>query len=159
MPSDPSAGQAARRLVLEDFIPYRLSITSNLVSGGIASAYEALFGLSIPEWRLITVIAEAGAITQQQLCGKTRMDKVTVSRAAIALTGRKLLARLVNPTDKRSHMLRLTRQGERLYAEVAPKALELERRIFGGFTEAELAGFLAMLRRVDEAALRLLDAR
>jgi DNA-binding MarR family transcriptional regulator len=153
MPCD----QAAPRLVLEDFIPYRLSITSNLVSFGIASAYEALFGLSIPEWRLITVTAEAGAITQQQLCGKTRMDKVTVSRAAIALAGRMLLARGANPVDKRSHLLRLTADGERLYAEVAPKALELERRIFGGFTQAELAGFVGMLRRIDEAALKLVE--
>jgi DNA-binding MarR family transcriptional regulator len=157
MPLDQPPSQAGRRLVLEEFIPYRLSIASNLVSSGIASAYVALFGLSIPEWRVITVIAEAGAITQQQICGKTCMDKVTVSRAAIALTTRKLLARADNPFDKRSHLLRLTAQGERLYADVAPKALELEQRIFGEFTEAELAEFVGMLQRIAEAALRLVD--
>ena len=45
-------------LVLDDFIPYRLSVTSNLVSDGIARTYEALFGLTIAEWRLVAVIAE-----------------------------------------------------------------------------------------------------
>ena len=72
-------------LRLDAFIPYRLSVTSNLVSETIASAYQALFGLSIPEWRLIAVIAEDEGATQQQVGRRTRMDKVTVSRATIAL--------------------------------------------------------------------------
>ncbi len=46
------------RLRLDAFVPFRLSYTSNLVSDRIAKTYEALFGLSIPEWRLVAVIAE-----------------------------------------------------------------------------------------------------
>ena len=84
--ADPCpASSPAPSLVLADFIPYRLSVTSNLVSDSIARTYEALFGLTIPEWRLIAVIAETGGITQQAIGRATRMDKVTVSRAAIAL--------------------------------------------------------------------------
>ena len=136
-------------LVLDDFLPYRLSITSNLVSEAIASSYEALFGLSIPEWRLIAVIAECAGITQQAIGVRTGMDKVTVSRAAIALAGRGLIERAPNPHDRRSHLLILTEPGRNLYAQVAPKALELEARIFGSFDPAELAAFVAMLRRID----------
>ncbi|MDA4836162.1 MarR family transcriptional regulator, partial [Enterobacter hormaechei] len=98
---------AEPRLVLDEFLPFRLSVTSNLVSGLIARAYQSLFGLSIPEWRLITVVAESGAITQQAIGARTRMDKVTVSRAAIALGERGLLARQGNPEDRRSHLLDL----------------------------------------------------
>jgi DNA-binding MarR family transcriptional regulator len=83
------------------------------------------------------------------------MDKVTVSRAAIALTDRGLLERAPNPDDKRSHLLRLSAAGRELHAAVAPKALELERVIFANFTQAELDGFTAMLRRIDAAALDL----
>jgi DNA-binding MarR family transcriptional regulator len=79
---------AAKRLALDDFIPYRLSVTSNLVSDSIARTYESLFGLTIPEWRLVAVIAETGGVTQQAIGAKTLMDKVTVSRAAIALVDR-----------------------------------------------------------------------
>ena len=142
----------ADRLQLDDFLPYRLSITSNLVSDRIARTYEALFGLSIPEWRLVAVIAETGAITQAELGERTRMDKVTVSRAAIALTGRGLLARAPNESDRRSHHLSLTREGQALYEAVAPKALAMERALFARFSAAELAAFTAMLRRIDEAA-------
>lgn len=140
-------------LQLDRFLPFRLSITSNLVSDRIARAYQSLFGLSIPEWRLIAVIAEADGITQQAIGERTRMDKVTVSRAAIALVERGLLARAPNPGDKRSHHLSLTDEGRDLYASVAPKALELESKIFARFTRAELDRFVAMLRRIDTAAL------
>lgn len=142
-----------RPLILNEFIPYRLSVTSNVVSDIIAGAYEALFGLRIPEWRLIAVLGEDGALTQQQICARTRMDKVTVSRAAIALADRGLVARTAHRADRRSHLLALTGQGRALYADVAPKALELEGRIFQGFGEEELAGFMTMLRRVEAAAL------
>ena len=141
-------------LVLDDFIPYRLSVTSNLVSDAIARTYEALFGLTIPEWRVIAVVAEQGGVTQAAVGARTRMDKVTVSRAARALAGRGLLER-GNHADGRSHGLTLSAAGQELYAQVAPKALELERRIFAGFGSKELERFVATLRRIEAVTLRL----
>jgi DNA-binding MarR family transcriptional regulator len=143
------------RLVLDDFIPYRLSVTSNLVSDSIARAYHALFGLTIPEWRMVAVIAESGGITQQAIGARTLMDKVTVSRAAIALVDRGLLARRGNPEDRRSHLLDLSDAGRDLYAAVAPKALDLEARIFSAFAPDEVAQFKAMLRRIEAVAFAL----
>jgi DNA-binding MarR family transcriptional regulator len=142
-------------LKLDDFLPYRLSIASNAVSDAIATAYRTLFGLRIPEWRLIAVLAEDGGMSQQALCGRTRMDKVTVSRAAIALAERRLVAREPNPDDQRSHLLTLTNEGIALYEQVAPKALELERRIFAGIDPDELERFRAMLERLERAAVAL----
>jgi DNA-binding MarR family transcriptional regulator len=142
-------------LELDAFIPYRLSVTSNLVSDAIARTYDALFGLSIPEWRLVAVVAEAGEITQQAIGARTRMDKVTVSRAAIALVERGLMDRRGNPSDRRSHLLALTQAGRDLHAAVAPKALELERRLFAPFDPEEVAAFTDMLRRIEAAALAL----
>ncbi len=148
----PRTYRGVTRLTLEAFLPYRLSFTSNLVSEAIARAYEALFGLKIPEWRLVAVIAEHDGITQQAIGLRTRMDKVTVSRAAVALTGRGLVGRRPNPEDRRSHLLVLSPAGRRLYAEVVPKALELEARVFGHFTPAELEAFVTMLRRIEAIA-------
>jgi DNA-binding MarR family transcriptional regulator len=142
-------------LKLEQFLPYRLSIASNRVSSAIATAYQSLFGLRIPEWRLIAVIAESDGLTQQALGGATRMDKVTVSRAAIALVDRGLVQRRPNPDDQRSHLLSLTRAGKALYESVAPKALELEAQVFAGFSPDEIAAFSAMLDRIEASAAPL----
>jgi DNA-binding MarR family transcriptional regulator len=146
-----------RVLRLDSFVPYRLSIASNAVSDVIAGAYRALFGLNVPEWRLITVLAERGAATQFGLGSATRMDKVTVSRAAIALVDRGLVKRSPNPDDKRSHLLTLTSQGRALYDQVAPKALALEDTILSGFKPAEVATLLGMLQRLHDAAAELAD--
>lgn len=142
-------------LKLSDFLPYRMSIASNVVSDAVASAYRTLFGLRIPEWRLVAVLAEGGAMSQQALCGRTRMDKVTVSRAAIGLVERGLIARAANPIDQRSHLVALTPEGWQLYEQVAPKALELERRLFASFSDAEKEQLAAMLERIEAAATAL----
>ena len=139
------------RLHLDRFLPFLLAVTSDRVSGRIASAYDALFALSIPGWRLLATIAEARTITQAELVERTRMDKVTVSRAASALGERGLLARSPNRADRRSHHLSLTEAGQALYAQIAPKALELEERIFARFSAAELDQFTTMLRRIEDA--------
>lgn len=143
----------SNRLRLDRFLPYRLSIASNLVSDRIARTYRARFGLSVPEWRLVAVVAEDGPITPAALVVRTAMDKVTVSRAAAALVARRLLARTPHPADRRSHLLGLTAAGRDLYAAIAPQALALERALFAGFTPDEQAALAAMLRRLEEAAL------
>lgn len=147
------------QLKLDAFLPYRLSIASNRVSSAVATAYQALFALKIPEWRLIAVIAEGQAMTQQALGAATQMDKVTVSRAAIALVDRGLVKRAPNPDDQRSHLLSLSREGQALYDSVVPKALALEAEIFVGFSSDEVAQFAAMLARIEAAAASLVPER
>jgi len=142
-------------LKLDDFLPYRLSIASNRVSGAIATAYQALFGLRIPEWRVIAVLGEGGDMTQQAIGRVTRMDKVTVSRAAIALVDRGLARRSPNADDQRSHHLSLTKAGRMLYDEVTPMAVAIDRQIFAGFSPEELASLREMLERLERAAAAL----
>jgi DNA-binding MarR family transcriptional regulator len=148
----------SRTLSLAAFLPYRLSIAANLVSDVIATAYESAFSLRNPEWRVIAIIADKGPLSQQGVCLASRMDKVTVSRAAIALCERELLERHPNPEDKRSHLLVLTETGKALYQQVAPKALELEARIFAGFSREERQTLERLLSRVAEGALPLSPA-
>jgi DNA-binding MarR family transcriptional regulator len=143
------------QLKLGEFLPYRLSIASNMVSDVIASAYRTLFGLSVSEWRLVTVLAERGHATQAELANATRMDKLTVSRAAIALVDRRLVERAGNPDDKRSNILTLSGSGRDLYAQVAPKALALEKELLADFTRDECRRLVAMLQRLESAAAQM----
>lgn len=142
-------------LKLDAFLPYLLSLASNRVSDAVAGTYRTLFGLRIPEWRLIAVLAESEGVTQQTLCARTRMDKVTVSRAAIALADRGLVLRKPNAGDQRSHLLTLSDAGRALYADIAPKALEIEARVFDAFDARELDVFRSMLARIEAAVDRL----
>ena len=146
------------KLLLNEFFPFRLSIASNAVSGLIASAYEQRFGLRIPEWRLIAVLFEDGASTQQALVKRTGMDKVTISRAAQALAKRRYISRTAHEHDGRSHHLILTAEGEKLFAEIAPAAKAYETDILKSLSTDEVAQLKSLLVRVEEAALALQKA-
>lgn len=139
---------------LADFLPYLLSITSNVVSDRIADEYRARFGLKIPEWRVMAVLGERGSATQRELVELTQMDKVTVNRASKALVDRGLIGRAPNATDGRSHHLALTAIGVELYDQIVPLALSVEAEIegvLGSDEAAQLSGLLAKMRaRVAE---------
>jgi DNA-binding MarR family transcriptional regulator len=139
-------------LRLDDFLPYQLSVASNAVSSAVARTYEALFGLRVPEWRLIAVLAEQDGLTQQALVARTEMDKMTVSRAAQALAARGLVTLLPHGNDRRSHMLALSAEGHALYAQIAPKALELESRLLQELGSREVAQLKATLAKLKDAS-------
>ena len=144
----------AEVMTLDDYMPYRLSVASNAVSRLIARAYEDRFGLSIPQWRLLAVLAEA-PMTQQAIVARSAMDKVTVSRAAQGLVTRHLIGRAAHEADGRSHILTLTDQGQALHAEIAPLALAYEAALLSGLTPAEVETLKRLLMRLESAAGRL----
>ncbi len=139
-------------LRLDRFLPYRLSVASNAVSTRISNAYRRRFGLRVPEWRLIAILAETPSLTPAMLGERTRMDKIAVSRAAAALIERGLAMAADNPADGRSHFLSLTSDGQALYAEIAPVALATEAAIFAVLEPQERATLEALLRRIEAAA-------
>lgn len=137
---------------LADFLPYLLSVTSNAVSDRIADEYRARFGLKIPEWRVMAMLGDAGALTQRALVGATRMDKVAVNRACKVLEERGLVARSPNARDGRSHHLELTAAGREMHGAIMPIALGMERRLFAALDAAERKTFKTLLARVFAAA-------
>ncbi|HWA62575.1 MAG TPA: MarR family winged helix-turn-helix transcriptional regulator [Caulobacteraceae bacterium] len=146
---------AQERLRLDDYLPYRLSVASNAVSRLIARAYEDRFALTVPQWRLMAVLAEDGALTPGAIVARTAMDKVTVSRAAQGLQRRRLVARDAHEADGRSHRLSLTREGERLHAEIAPLALAYEAAVLTDLAPREVAAMKSLLKRLEAAATKL----
>ena len=66
-------------------MPYRLSVLTNIVSMSIAEAYEREFGLTIPQWRVIAVLARYPDLSAIEVAERTAMDKVAVSRAVQGL--------------------------------------------------------------------------
>lgn len=141
-------------LRLADFLPYQLSIASNAVSNRIAEAYQTQFGLKIPEWRVMAVLGDRGAMTQRGLTEATVMDKVAVNRACKALEQRGLLARAPNARDGRSHHLALTAEGAAMHARIMPLARAIEQQLFGSLDAADRAAFSRLLARVREQATR-----
>src|SRR6185369_13164955 len=101
------------KLHLEKFLPYRLSVLSNTVSSAIAAAYFMNFGLTIPEWRVMAVLAANPGLSAAEVTARTAMDKVAVSRAVATLLAAGRLQRTTAPADRRRTHLALTGAGAR----------------------------------------------
>ena len=140
-----------RRLQLENFLPYRLSVLSNVVSSAIAAGYQRRFGLSIPEWRVLATLAIHPELSAAEVAGRTAMDKVAVSRAVSSLLRARRIERRFAASDRRRSMLRLSALGEEVYAEVVPLALAYERELLAPLGAAE--------RELLDRLLRLLLGR
>ena len=136
---------------LERFLPYRLSVLSNLVSGTIADAYQRRFDLTNPEWRVIAVLSRHPGLSAAEVGELTRMDAVAVSRAVARLLRAGRLRRAVSPLDRRRSVLSVSPAGAAVYREVAPVALGYEREL--------LAALSATQRAVLDRALNALTAR
>jgi DNA-binding MarR family transcriptional regulator len=142
-------------LVLEDFLPYRLSILSNRVSRAIAARYAKAFDLTIPEWRIIAVLGRRPGLTAKEIAEATEMDKVAVSRAVAKLVESKRVATRADREDARRQILSLTTQGESVHARIAPIALESEQRLLSALDARERRELDALLDRLLDAAKTL----
>jgi len=136
-----SAAAAKQRLDLDRFLPYRLSVLSNRVSGAIARQYSDRFGLSIPEWRAMAVLGQlqssAPGLSARDVAARTAMDKVQVSRAVSNLVEHKRVQREADPADGRITRLSLTPKGRAIYDEIAPLALHLEELFLAALSPEE----------------------
>lgn len=132
---------ATDRIELDRFLPYRLSVLTNLVSSAIADAYRRRFGLSIPEWRVLAVLASHPGLSAADVAERTRMDAVAVSRAVARLAAAGRLRRSVARDDRRRSVLSASPAGKAVYRAVAPLALDYERELLAVLDAPQRAAF------------------
>jgi DNA-binding MarR family transcriptional regulator len=140
-------------LELERFLPYRLSVLSNTVSQAIAGIYERRFALTIAQWRVMAVLGRFEGLSAREVAERTAMDKVAISRALARLTAAGRVRRHVAVHDKRQSVLQLTAKGWKVYDEVAPLALEHERRLLAHLDDEEQRWLARILDRLWQAEL------
>jgi DNA-binding MarR family transcriptional regulator len=140
-PADP--------LLLERFLPYRLSVLSNLVSGRIAAHYSQRFDLGIPEWRVLAVLAQEPGLSAAEVAERTAMDKVAVSRAVATLRRTGRLERTTDARDRRRSRLRLSAAGAEVYRQVVPVARRLELDLLDALAPEDRAALDRILRALQ----------
>ncbi|MGV8959954.1 MAG: MarR family winged helix-turn-helix transcriptional regulator [Stenotrophomonas sp.] len=151
----PSSPVRASRVLLdlEQFLPYRISVLSNRVSGNIAKLYGDRYGLSIPEWRVITVLALYPGLSASEVSDRTAMDKVAVSRAVARLLERGFIKRETHGDDRRRSVLALSAAGFEVYETVAPLVMEVTRKLMSVLTEEEEQLLEKLITRLADAGL------
>lgn len=109
-----------KKLVLEDFIPYRLNRLGTTVSERLKGVYSKKFGLTIPQWRVLSTLGQFERLTATEIGAHSAMHKAKVSRAVRDLELRRWLNRRGTEQDRRFEMLELTTTGRKAYDAIVP---------------------------------------
>jgi DNA-binding MarR family transcriptional regulator len=141
-------------LKLEEFLPHRLNVLSNLVSQALTRVYGP-YGIGIPEWRVLVSLGQFGVMTGKAIGARTHMHKTKVSRAVAQLEQRKLLTRRANRDDLREAFLSLTPAGRIVYDELAPRAVEFTDRLYEAVASADRGAFDRAIKQLTEHTGRL----
>ncbi|HEX5394465.1 MAG TPA: MarR family transcriptional regulator [Rhodocyclaceae bacterium] len=134
---------------LEEYVPYLL----HQAHLAVLRAFEAGLtpsGLSLPEWRVLAVLAHHKRIRFGQLAKITGQEPPTLVRLLSAMEERQLLLRKASETDRRATDVELTDQGKTLAESILPLAQATVDKAFTGFTDDEAEFLRRLLRRIQK---------
>ena len=143
---------------LENLVTFRLSRLADTLERAATLTYGREFDLNLTAWRTLAILNQHGPTTVKDISRRSRIDKGWISRSVARLEDRGLLARMPNEQDNRSVLLRLTEDGHRLVAQIAPLSMRRHEALMTALGESESERFLQALdfiqRQVDEMVER-----
>jgi DNA-binding MarR family transcriptional regulator len=135
--------------------------TGHEVAMALRAAYLALHrqtndcfardGVTADQFVLLAALAEADAVTQQQLVRRVGSDPNTVRAMLLLLESRGLVARERHPADGRARCVTLTGKGRKVCKKLLAKSEPLRAQLLTAFRPDEVTALLGLLHRVAEA--------
>nr|WP_323781938.1 MarR family winged helix-turn-helix transcriptional regulator [Amylibacter sp.] len=114
---------------LDDFLPYQLAVVSSRVSREFSEIYAEHFDMTVPEWRVIVHLYNAGPVSIREIQARVDMDKSKVSRAASRLEKTGFITKETNTDDRRLLKLALTAEGQKRMQQIIPLANAFESQL------------------------------
>ena len=115
-------GVDGANLEVGDFLSMRITNLSALLLRISTRRYLFEHEISLPEWRVLTMLVRYGSGTTRALRDAWTMDKGQMSRALLGLEKRKLVQRTQDETHELRHVLEITEKGLQLYQRIMPNA-------------------------------------
>ena len=132
-------------------------VLANLIGRAFSGQLDDLFGMSVPEWRVLLTLGRHPGLTAAEITSRWAMDKMAISRAIQRLEGDGHIGRDRNPSDRRSYKLKLTISGEALHQKILPTANKRYREIVSCLTRQELASLRLSVEKLIAHAEDLRD--
>ena len=143
---------------LNAYIPCQLATLSHSITRSMATVFEDRFGISMPEWKVLAIIADKPGLSAVSVARLAQMDTVAVSRAVTKLMDRGLIDRELDSEDRRRSVLNLSAAGVQLHIEILPLARELEAALLEDFSDEERAALAKAIKLLDAKSREFTDA-
>lgn len=142
-------------LNVEDFLTFRITRLSNALRTNLTKRYLEEFDLSLPEWRLLALLARFAPMRFSEVTTRSSMDKGQVSRTLRAMAKRGLTKmKVIRERGSRSSealaapvMVSITPKGVALYRAVLPVARKRQAEMLVTLNERER---LALYSTLDQ---------
>jgi DNA-binding MarR family transcriptional regulator len=115
------------------------------------SAALADLNLSAAEINALASLGEGGTLSIRQLSERTGTRASTLTSLLDRLENRGYLVRELDPADRRSFRLPLTKAGQAVAAQVLAAIADLERNALSRLDATQLAGYHAVITALQEA--------
>ena len=138
-------------LRLETFLPYRLNRAAAVSSKHFSRIYQAEFGLTVPEWRVLVTLGHLGTASATEIGQHSAMHKTKVSRAVAALQQRRWVTRQTDDLDRRIEHLTLTPAGAGALRRLEPKMLSYEEALLERLSARDRDALLQGLAVLEKA--------
>jgi DNA-binding MarR family transcriptional regulator len=110
----------------------------------------ALDGVTADQFVILSALADADAVTQQELVRRVSSDPNTVRAMLVLLEARGLVARERHPSDRRARGVTLTAKGRQHFRRLWARSEPVRSRLMSAFRSEEAAVLVRQLRRVAE---------
>lgn len=142
------SGDNDKKLILENFLPYRLSYLSNIISRELSRLYSKQYNISPHEWKILATLSRYPNISAANAGENTAMDKVAVSRAISGLCDKGLVDKIFSQEDRRRSVLNLTKEGINIYRQIEPLVTDYEDSLLDILDESELSQLDQLLNKL-----------
>ena len=129
---------------LEQFLPYLVHRVGSNLADGFDEGFAAA-GLSLQEWRALSILYEYGPQTMGDIARRTSINPSTMTRLVGQMEKRQLVKRERPVANQRTVFVRILADGRRKVEFLIPRVLDYEQALTGCFSGAELRMFKALL--------------
>lgn len=143
-------------LSVHNFLTTWMSLVSNGLRRTLTTSYVDPVGLTVSEWRLLSLIAHAGSVPFPELVLESTSDKALVSRTLKLLESRGLVdLEAEGRPPRRTVVCHITPQGAALHAQVIPLARRQQTAMLLALTVEERRVLRRALQKLHQACLAM----
>jgi DNA-binding MarR family transcriptional regulator len=142
---------------ITDLLSTRLLRLSNTLALYSSRRYRQQFGVTLPEWRVMSIIASRDGLSARDISRALATDKAWVGLSVKSLARRGYLTRASDAKDTRRVLLSLTRQGKQMHDQIMSVARQRQRRLRATLPDGAADMLSASLDRLQAEADRMLE--
>ncbi|AZG15837.1 MarR family winged helix-turn-helix transcriptional regulator [Cupriavidus pauculus] len=141
--------EAGTGLTVNDFLTTMLSQLVTALRNSVTEPYASQFDLTVPEWRILALLAHGEPMSFAELVRQSTSDKALVSRTLRLLEDRGLVTlESEGATPRKRLACKISETGAALHAQVIPLARRGQASVIRLLTPEERHGLYTGLRKL-----------